>query len=313
MKKKLVAMFLAIVMIMSVMVVPASAATVNAYVNGTAVVTVNGKRGVSYVSYDTRSYADGHIITIYADDQNFPVTVKMRYNDSITSNTYTLNSYGTHRLRGVLSGSIRVWRTYLTIEIKPYPVSSTTSSSARTKQPTEEEILNEKLDQLLNELELPFVRPEYTPYGKELKAFLTGEWDGSWRCDENRDNYAGYIASRRVFNRTYRWLGTSLYTGKTFEREVNVDYIGYLEVIPGVSSSQDFSLAASRSKGLIEEWSLLEKRNSWQLKLTGETIDKILPLGDNGNECRAMVFTTDANGQQQMYSLLSGNKVEKLT
>ncbi len=352
MKKKLVAMFLAIVMIASVVVMPASAATTStgSYVQ----VTIKARSYSSaFTAYDTEKEADKHPITLQLKENEFPVVAKIVGKNG-NSDTFTFNTYGTKKVKvsdqnagahifaflftfGLSTPSVLLDDTarYATINIvkptatppasssnnststTPAPAgnksTSNTSTSTDNKSATETLTIDETLDKLLDELELPFVRPEYTPYGKELKAFLTGEWDGTWRRDEAGNDYAGYIASRKVFNRTYSWSGTSLYTGKTIEKKVNVDYIGYKQIIPAPTSTQDFSFAVSYVNGEIEEWSLLEQRNAWKLNLSGEHVDKIYPIGTKGSESRGLVYTLDANGQQHMYSLLSGGRVQKLT
>lgn len=341
MKKKLVAMFLTLVMIMSVMVMPASAATTStgSYVQ----VTVKARNYSSaFTAYDTERDADDHPITIQIKDNEFPVTAKIVGKNG-NCDTFTFNTYGTKKVKvddqnatahilaflftfGLSTPSVLLDGTarYATIKIvkptasKPNPPASANSTPAPTgntgtTSTPKALTTDEKLEKLLDELELPFIRPKYTPYGKELRAFLTGEWDGRWRDDTVSDNYAGYIASRKVYNRSYYWNATNLYNGKNESKSVNVDYIGYKEIVPAPASTQDFSFAVSYRDKEIEEWSFLEMRNSWKLNIPGESIDKIYPTGTGDSSSRGLVYTEDADGNQHMYSLEAGGKVAKLT
>lgn len=184
--------------------------------------------------------------------------------------------------------------------------------------PTEDEIIDEKLKTLLKEIDNfdYFCYVENTPYSKELRAFLTGDWDGSVIQDKSaEDAYAGYLAWRQVCRRNYQWHGTNHYSGETVKREVNVDYNGYLEIIRPNTDRQDFSFAVSRANKIFEQWRFLEKLDSWTLPDDAGVIDSIYLIGTNQadpEECQALVNTLDTEGQQHMYSLLPGGVVSKL-
>lgn len=342
--KRMIALMMVLVMAIG-LVVPASAATstsTGSYVQ----VTIDAKKYSSaFTAYDTEDEADKHPITIAVNANEFPVSAKLIGKNGAVSKTYEFDSYGVQKLTvsdiepaghvfaflftfGLSLPSVMLDDTarYATIKIeKPTanvpasPTNENNKGAASTSKPVTKEdrnkAIDEKLDKLLDELDFGFIDDTRTPYGKELRAFLTGEWDGSRKGynASGEEDYAGYAADRRIFQRTYYWDACDLYTGKSYHKSVNVDYIGYKEVIPAPASTQDFSFAVSYANGEIEEWSLLEQRNAWKLDLSGEHIDKICLIGTTDSESRGIVHTLDTDGQQHMYFLDAGNKVLKIS
>lgn len=282
-------------------------------------VTISTDSGWSrtYPAYHTKAEADANPITIEITKYDFPVDVVISATED-TKKTYQFKSYGIQNVEHISIPvfSISGYYAYATIDIEPYVYVPEQPSEKEIEAAAQEKIANDKLDQLLNELDLSFYDDKTTPYGKELKAFFAGEWDGSKREDTADNPYAGYIASRHIQNRKYTWIGTKLYTDKTVTKAVNVDYIGYLEVIPGPTYAQQFSFAVSRTNKTFEQWCCLDKVDSWKLPEAAETITGIHIVGKNSgdpDECQAIISTLDAENVLHNYSLLPGGKVKKLT
>lgn len=309
--KKHVSFLLAIIMLLSLIATPAAAAAPEG-VNGEAQITRRNDTGTSYDTYNKRSVADQHQITIYAKEPDFPITVKMRP-FGCSSSTSKITTYGIHR---------ESWenffghRTYITIVVKSYP--AVPSQPVKPKSPTKEEILEQKAEKLVKALDLPcrYYSIDTCQYTREVKAFISGEWDGSRR---EGDDWGSYQAYRYVMSRTYYWIGTNLITDESYSLSANVDYDGYKDVIPGRTTGQDYSLAVSYVNGEIEKWSSLEKQDAWKLTQIAdgsEKIDTIIPLATSTSgkdDCQVYVSTTDANEQQHMYSLMPNGKVVKMS
>ena len=313
-KQIFIVTFLITVMITS-MPMSAQAGT-NKYTAYTVTVSTNNGWSRTYPAYRTEAEANANPITIEIAKYDFPVDVVISATEN-TKETYQFKSYGIQNVKHIVYG-VFGYRSYAyaAIDIEPYVYVPKQLSEKEIKAAAQEKIANDKLDQLLSELDLGFYNDKATPYGKELKAFLYGEWDGSEREDLADNPYAGYITSRRIQNRKYTWIGTKLYTGKTVTKAVNVDYIGYLEVIPGPTYAQQFSFAVSRTNKTFEQWCCLDKVDSWKLPEAAETITGIYIVGKNSgdpDECQAIISTLDAENVLHNYSLLPGSKVKKLT
>jgi len=301
---------LAVLLMMGLLTTAASAVTEG--VNGEAQITRRNHTGTAYDTYRSRSVADLHQVTIYANKADFPIQVKMRP-FRCGWLTQEITTYGIHRESWENFFGDR--RTYITIVVKAYPAPAAKPSAPKT--PTKEEILGQKTETLVEALGLPcwHYSDDSCLYTREVKAFISGEWDGSMR-DSNDES--GYHATRYVTNRTYRWIGSDLYTGKAHVLSANVDYNGYKEVIPGSTRGQDYSLAVSYVNGEIEKWSLFEKQDAWRLAKVAsgnETIDMVIPLANkdsNKDDCQVVVSTTDVNGQQHIYDLMPNGIVEPL-
>ncbi len=336
-KKRTISLLLAIIMLFSVMITPAAAVTGQ---RGTfyATIPATGWSGKIHPAYSSRDYANNDMTTIYVSEDHLPVKVTLtgeNHYQTFELDQYDIyylsvedeDSFGRFAADSLLFISMIGWpflfrdspHAYATVKIAPpekkqdKPVINHETGEPANR-PATPDSLEDRYKTVLKALDLPFSYSEYTPYGRELKEFFTGgEWDGSSRNDaRSNDNYAGYVANRSIYRRTYSWHASNLYNGETCECSVNVDYLGNLETVPGVTSDQDFTLAVDRKNGVIEEWSLLEQRDSWNLDLQGATISKILPLAGDGDDCRAMLYIDDAAGQH-IWSLYKGGEVAKLT
>lgn len=269
----------------------------------------------TYPAYPTKAEADANPIVIEINESDFPVNVVICAGEGMGGNSkYRFKSYGIQNVyaAAIMSG------VYATIDIEPYVYEPKQPSPEEIAAAAQEKATNDKLDQLLKELDLSFHSDKATPYSKELKAYLTGEWDGSVRQDTVDEPYAGYITHRQVQNRQYIWDGTDLYTGENTIKKVSIDYLGYLEIVPGPAHDQQFSFAVSRTNQVFEQWCLLDKIDSWELpaEAAAETITNICIVGKNSgdsNECQALVITLDVDEISHTYSLLPGGIVTKLT
>lgn len=338
--KKLISALLVVAILSATLTPVAAAKTTGSYVRVSIPAT---KFTSDYTAYDSESEAKQHTLTLTIEANQFPVKATIVGKNN-SKKDYTFDGYGTKRLQvndvnmavnggawfltlltfgltAPLAFATEEEYRYAYIEIKapaaetaPTNKSPVTNQSATTTTPAgtpSAQTFDERYQRLLKEVGFPFTYTEYSTYAKELKAFMTGEWNGKWRTG---DDWGSYVASRQVVNRTYTWTASNLHTGQSYQLQTNVDYIGYNEVIHGVTSSQDYSLAVDRVNNVIEQWSLLERRDRWELQLSGETITSIFPLGSKGDtkdDCQVLVMTEDADGVQHMYSLLPGEKVEK--
>ena len=300
-----------IIILTSSMGVPAQAKTYR--ISGRTVKISAGGYSETFSVYSTKAEADANPIIFYADKYSFPVDVVISSCDGFKTE-YRFDSYGIKNVKDQYSAlfSSTYW-VYATIDIQPYPQPNS-SSKTTAETPTEDELIDEKVKQLFDELDLGFCYIEATPYYKELKAFLAGEWDGT-KIPVDVDNpYAGYAASREIRYRTYTWCGINLYTGKSEVKNINVDYIGYLETVPSGNTSQEFSFAVSRVNKTFEQWHLLDKVDTWTLPKDAGAIDQIYLIGENSGdpeECQAIIFTLDIEEQSHMYSLYPGGIIEK--
>ena len=159
---------------------------------------------------------------------------------------------------------------------------------------------------LMSEISFPFCYRDSSTYAKEIAAYYAGEWDGK-RIEG--DDWGSYSASRYVDSfRVYHWTACNLYTGEMYQLSSSVDYAGLLELVSG----QNFTLAVSDVMGVVELWHHFDKQDSWEIAASEGKIDSVYPLGADGDDCMALVYVTDADGVQHMYSLLSGGKVKKI-
>lgn len=331
---------LAIVLMVSVMTVPAQATASRINARGTiqCVIPSTGYSGPINPAYSNRESANDNAYVLYVDKGVFPVKAILNGEDPDNSETFIIKNYGTYyykledydgwRLAGdivsffSIIGMGLVLRdppyAFATVIIKPLSEKPGSSKPSTPKTPTKEDVLKQKTETLVEALDLPcwHYSDDYCRYIQEIKAFLSGEWDGSRR--EGNDDSC-YHASRYVMSRTYYWIGSDLVAGKTYSLSANVDYSGYKTVIPGNTRGQEYSLAVSYTDGEIEKWSLFEKQDAWTLDAVAngsETIDTIIPLASKTSgkdDAQVLVNTTDTNGRQHMYSLRSNGVVNPLT
>lgn len=302
---------LAFAVLVSLMTTPASAAIHKCNANGQATVTMKGQVGETYSSYRTRSDAEYHQLTLYVKESDFPIKVEVVPYGGFTPSAHEITSYGIH----LVTWTNNWWSiegSYFAVVIK-----QPSEAPKNTVQPTQEKILEQKTKTLIRALDLPcyYSTIDTCVYTREVKAFLSGEWDGSQRSDDNTDTYS---AIRYVERRTYYWIGSNLCNGKSYNLKANVDYTGYMEVIPAPTNAQDYSLAVSRVNGEIEKWSLFNQQDVWKIEQVAngsERIQNIIPLGtatSKEDDCQVFVDTIDFNGQQHMYSLTIGGKVFRM-
>lgn len=287
------------------------------YTASTVTITTQNDCPRTYHAYPTEEEADANPITIKVNNKHdLPIDVVICPREGV-SKKYHFDSYGTQKVYDVsiaLFGDVRY--AYATVNIEPHTDVSENSSSKEDEITVQEKDVDDKLNQLLDELDLGFYDDKTTPYGEELKAFLVGEWDGEMREDTVDDQYAGYITSREVRNRKYIWNGTNICTGEDATKEVNLDYLGSLEVIPGPTKDQQFSFAVDRDNKTFEQWCLLDRIDSWKLPRKAGTVTDIYIIGQNSgepHECQALVFTLGKNDASHIYSLLPSGIVKKLT
>lgn len=322
--RRIASTFLTIMVLTCVMLVPVQAAN-KVTPKTVEIATKNYEYSRSYQTYDTKDKASANPIVFYADESEFPIKVAISAIEG-TVEKYVFDSYGIKNVSDYCCVLFdQLYCAYAAIDIEPYPP-ATPDCAKKTSNPDKiteanrtdktgetDEVIDKKLDQLLEKLDLGFYDDKVTPYGKELRAFLVGEWDGNQIKADPEDNYAYHIASREVYSRTYKWKGTNLITGKTQTKKVNVDYIGDLEVIPGPAMSQKFSFAVDRANKTLEQWSLLEKVDSWTLPEEAGNIEQVYLIGKNNgdpDECQAFVCTFDANRQFRAYMLYPGGVVK---
>lgn len=316
MRKRVITLLLAVIMALSVMVIPAAAKCDGDELNQTAntvIIKRNGYQGKSYEAYPTQKAADLHKIVIYATADDFPIKVSIADpKDYYSPSKYELTAYGLHRVESKNIGLFFSKRSYATISVQAPP--KETPATIATRQPTAEEILDQKWKTLLDQIDFPFYYREYSDYAKEVKAFLAGEWDGSDRVNDG-DGWGSYTASRYVMSRTYHWIASNLITGESYNLSANVDYAGYKEVIPGYIPSQKYSLAVSYVDGVIEKWSTFDMLDSWKIDAVAncsETINYIIPIAteSSGEDSTQVVMqTTDADGQTHHYSLMPKGEI----
>lgn len=305
--KNLVSIFLVITILACTINVPVRAAQ---KITGQTVEISTRNYSRSYSTFNTKTESNTNPITFYVNNSEFPVKVTISSDDK-SSSKYTFDSYGVKYVHDhciYFPGS--AYQAYATINIEPHP---STNATAVKKELSQDLVIDTKLDRLLKELDFGFYDDKTTPYGKELRAFLTEEWDGSWIPADIEDDYAGYIADREVSLRTYRWSSTNLYTGETYTKEVNVDYVGSLEIVPNTSANQDYSLVVDRNRKIVDQWSLLDKIYEWSLSNCAGAIDKIYIVGkdnDDSNECQAIVYINDTDKKARVYTLYPGGIVE---
>lgn len=299
----------------------AQAKTIKVSGNTVEISTKYNGRSKSYATYATRDAADENPIVFYADKSDFPIRVTICATDYSRSE-YEFKSYGIKYVKDVYVPFLGYnTYTYATIDIKPYPQPESKpqkkEDAKAEKVSTQDEIINEKVNQLLDELNLDFIYPEVTPYADHLRAFLDSKWDGDViRADLNDPDsiYCGYMASCRVYNRNFIWNGINLLTGEHFVKEVNVDYIGYAEVVCPPLPNQQYSFAVSRINKTFEQWCFLDQVDSWTLPKDAGAIDQICLIGENSGdpeECQAIILTLDTEEQSHMYSLYPGGIIEK--
>lgn len=280
-------------------------------------------RSTTYDAYDTLTKAHNNKITIYIKEKDFPVYATIKGSNG-GEQAYIFNSYGTKELEVGNAG----WGTamvglftfpfgpvfmgdptaYATIEIKfPKEENILDSAQENTSQSTPE---NQPVD-LYTRLQPLFDKINFQTgkyqYSKEIKDFVSGNWDGSEKSDDD----LGVWSSRCVLNRTYYWMGVNEFTGEIYKDiKINLDYLGSLDVVEG----KKFTLAVDYSTGVIERWRFLEKEDSWQIVDKGEKINRIVINFSNEEDCLAssIVNTIDEENTEHMYFLKPNGEIQKI-
>lgn len=302
---------------------------------GQVVYNVNGI-GLAGAIYQTRAESAQYALTIYANDDCFPIEARLNiYGHTIK--TQEISSYGTNHLCQEWYGLSRFHYCYTTVIIKPIsdieadlaavdepstppeengdemaPVEPSLELDAEPNAVTTEKpevsvdsILTEKTEILVGALDLMDAEGLEEICRQDLLDYLSGEWDGSTR-NEHTDEYS---AARTVYARRYSCTITNSATGTPLKTSVSLDYVGELEVLAVLNEEDKFSLATD-NVGLVEQWSLLEKQNSWQIALSeGDTVGGVLQImGVDGQV--AFVFVYDINEQPHTYILMSDGSVK---
>lgn len=303
---------------------------------GQVVYNVNGI-SLAGAIYQTRAESAQYALTIYANDDCFPIKVKLNIY-GYTTKTQEISSYGTNHLCQEWYYDLFYYRYYYaTVIIKPIseieadlaeidepstppeenggemaPVEPSLELDAEPNAVTTEKpevsvdsILTEKTEILVGALDLMDAEGLEEICRQDLLDYLSGEWDGSTR-NEHTDEYS---AARTVYARRYSCTITDSATGTPLKTSVSLDYVGELEVLAVLNEEDKFSLATD-NVGLVEQWSLLEKQNSWQIALSeGDTVGGVLQImGVDGQV--AFVFVYDINEQPHTYILMSDGSVK---
>lgn len=135
---------------------------------------------------------------------------------------------------------------------------------------------------------------------KMINDFINGKWDGKLGPNSS---------TCYLDNRTYHWGKYDSKVGDWVnDADVNIDYVGSLCVIPGVS----YTLAVDYDTGRIEEWQLGELKDYWILQFDGEQITGVQVSLESENQTYiGNVLTTDKNKNTHFYTLKPGGLVIK--
>lgn len=294
---------------------------------GQVVYNVNGI-GLAGAIYWTREEGAQYALTIYANDDCFPIEAKLDIYDFVTE-TQEISSYGTTHFYKQRHYDLFYYRYYYaTVIIKPIseieadlaeidepstppeenggemaPVEpslelDTEPNAVTTEKPevSVDSILTEKTEILVGALDLMDAEGLEEICRQDLLDYLSGKWDGSAR-NEHTDEY---LAVRTVYARRYICTIIDSVTGTPLKTSVSLDYVGELEVLAVLNEEDKFSLATD-NVGLVEQWSLLEKQNSWQVALSeGDTVGGVLQImGVDGQA--VFVFVYDINETPHLY------------
>ncbi len=335
--KKLVVSILAVFVMMNVMVTPVFAAGERGQVT---VVIESQKFESTYDAYDSLERAKEGALRFSIAEGDFPViaTIEGKYGGT---ESIRIESYGTYQLKvsdvngvahgiaflftfGLSSPSILIDDTsaFATIEIVAPNTQEHKSNGVVEEAAVKDSPkmgVEEQYQLLMEEIKFPLCYADYSIYAQEVKAFLLGEWDGH-RIEAGEDDMISWSATRYVDYRTYCWIAVNMISGESVTLTTNIDYAGYKDIIPATTRSQDYSLAVSYVDGVIEQWSLFERRGVWTIDAVArgqEKIECILPIADGGDaegddDLQAIVSTLDTDNTQHMYMLLPENRIEKM-
>lgn len=305
-----------------------AAADISDYENasGTVTYTVNGVN-LTHALYKTMEEANAHPFVCYANDDCFPIPMQAQCFKHTNSHPNSIQGYGITCTEEAWSDWWTVSKYYATIIVKPFldteaepsvPFDENGDGKLDAKPSTEPDVatseepvapvdpvLAEKTETLLGALDLTVFDGLEELCRQDLLDFLSGDWDGTGRTSHDE----GYSTVRTVYARVYTCVTTDDTTGKSVTTATNLDYMGELEVLAVLDDKDDFSLAVDNATGLVEQWSWLEKLNSWQVTLSeGETVDYVLRMIGVDDQI-ATVSTTGPDDRYHAYSLMANGDV----
>lgn len=268
--------------------------------------TVNGIT-LTYPAYKSYKEASEYEFVLYADDSCFPIEVCVKSFRNSALRSQSMTSYGTTCVRDNWAGDIYC---YSMITVKPFfPTEEETEQVSEVS--ADQTTMDEKVEMLLGELDLAPIEGLEDMCHQDLRDFLLGEWDGTARdatIDNSRVVRAGYA-------RTYTCSVTDPATDEVTATTINIDYIGELQRLANVYDEHEFTLVTNGAN-LIEQWSLLEQQDGWQVPLdaTVTEVNVIELLEEDGFEDQiAIVMVIDKDSQMRDYRLVKGGEVIEVT
>ncbi len=300
-------------------------ATAYAKTTNEVVVSIPSRNtNTSYTAYDYLDMAEDNKIVLHVKQDEFPIYATL-YSSNGSKEEYEFNSYGTKQLEvsNIGAGSISVFflflpfgsplwfqepMVYATIEIAPprqeKPKAESTEKSEDSDAKLEDS--DAKLDPLIDKIKrMSNYSTGYT-HEMHIKDYASGKWDGTVEYSADEMCYG------KISDRQYQWRGYKLFTGEPYnDIDVNIDYVGSLDVV----TNSDFTFAVNYVTGEIEQWILLEKKDSWELPLgEGEKIERAYASYEESvDNLQGMVFTNDLDGNTHLYWLFPNKKVEKIS
>ena len=318
-KKNLVIVF-AIIMLINIM---APCSVVHAASTNQITISIPERDFSStYKAYDGSKTADNNAITLYVNQEDFPVYATIS-SEHGSEQCYTFSSYGTKKLEvtnnsgGFLAfqlftfpftGLMEPPHTYATIIITAPKEATDKPSDAKAESDsaTPESNSDSQLQPLIDKMIFTsgwFNADLQEWYRRDVEDFMSGTWDGTMKS--NVDDFFGILSSRDIVFREYRWTGFS--NTKVYQNvNINIDYIGNLPIETG----NLFTLAFSNSA--IEKWEFLEMTDSWKIPVENESIESVLPaLNPTEDGFQGNVFTIDEEGNQHLYILYPDGEMLK--
>lgn len=311
--KKMLALVLSAVILIGMMMPIAYAKSINE-----TVVSIPSRNiCTTYNAYDDLWMAKSNKIILYVKQDEFPIYATL-YGSNGAKEEYKFSSYGTKQLEVNNGGGGTIllylltfliggplWipepKVYAIIEIAPpQQEKPKVESTEKSEDPDAKlETLIEKIKRMSN------YSTGYT-HERHIKDYASGKWDGTVEYSYDGMTYGS------IDYRTYRWRGVEPFTGKYYnDIDVNIDYVGSLDVV----TNRDFTFAVNYYTGEIEQWILLEKKDSWKLQLAeGEKIERVYASYTiPEDELQGMVFTNDLDGNMHYYWLFPNKKVENVS
>lgn len=293
---------------------------------------------VSYDAQNTEDAAKLNPITYYANTDDFPISVRIS-TSGLSTKDYSFSSYGRKLITKVDFANM-IYNAYAYIMIEPYPEEVETPTVTNDDMGNTADIVDsdmehtvsaddveavtndsvdvassndndKRIQDLLEEPTPELLRNPESVHSQEINEFLTGQWDGYTRTNHIEANDGTvYTVTRDLLMRQYIWTKIDP-TGKVAQDKfINIDYDGPLDVVGAGLPGECYSLATDHENGLIEQWSLFEKQDSWQIPLAkNETIDHVVAV--SYYDVRGTVEIVNTSGEMYEYDLLVGGKMEK--